>query len=254
MRRTTEASDELDPPTEAMDVLEGITTAGGQATLSLQHLHSLLTTLAPLRAAYANAAVDRLRGLPTDSRRALLPHVLHEHPDLANEPRVRVPARDLGIDADVPDVRRWLADLVGVESGGAREALGRIERALLFFVDALASIAPTRPATNDVPEAPSDLLAWTLESDDARHERALHAWISATAAAREANEIALEVARERDAEHDLVAIEHRANVPRWWPSPFREAACWAQAKKERAARASFDDALAARLRTRREQG
>lgn len=254
MRRPLDASEELDPPTEAMGVLEGITTAGGQATLSLQHLHSLLTTLAPLRAAYASAAVDRLRGLPTESRRALLPHVLHEHPDLANEPRVRALARDLGIDADVPDVRRWLADVAGVESGGSREALGHVERALLFFADALASVDRARPETADVPDAPADLLVWALEADDAQHERALRSWIAAATETRETGETAAELARERDAEHDLAAIERRANVPRWWPSPFREAACWAQAKKERAGRPSFDDALSTRLRARREQG
>ncbi len=254
MRRALEDSEELDPPTEAMGVLEGITTAGGQATLSLQHLHSLLTTLAPLRAAYASAAVDRLRGLPTESRRALLPHVLHEHPDLANEPRVRALAQDLGIDSDVPDVRRWLADIAGVESRGARDALGRIEGALLFFADALASIARARPEIDDAPEAPSDLLAWALEADDAQQERALAAWIATAAETRETIEIVTALARARDLEDDLAAIERRANAPRWWPSPFRAAACWAQAEKERAARPSFDDALSARLRARREQG
>lgn len=243
-----------EPPTETMGPCEGATIAGGQATLSLQHLHSLLTTLAPLRAAYASAAVDRLRALPTESRRALLPHVLEEHPDLASEPRVRVLAHDLGIEADAPSVSRWLADLSGVPSASATQALARIERAITFFAEVVADVAREVPEVDDLPDGPAAVLAWALDADQARLDAVRRAFVAAAIDEKETLAMARDLAATRDAEDDLGAVERRAKIPRWWPAPFHDAACWAQAKRERATRPSFDAALTSRLRALRERG
>jgi len=264
----TLTSDDLEPPTEAMGVLEGITTAGAPATLSLQHLHSLRTTLAPLRAAYASAAVDRLRGLPTESRRALLPHVLKEHPDLVHEPRIRALADELSLDtdaaADRPDVVRWLSRVSGVRVESPSDALARMELALTTLAtmvaeltrwrgDLLRSIGHDAPV-DDLPEDAPDVLAWALEAPpcQAPHDTLARHAAAAIDAAREILERPVE---------DLVALERRANVPRWWPSPFREAALWSRAVAEARARAArgnhswsvdFARALRARLGTGRE--
>ena len=147
MRRARHAISEIDdhePPTEVMGSIEGRTTTGTPGTVSLQHLHSLLGTLAPLRAAYAAAAVERLRALPTDSRRAVLPHVLAEHPPLAREPRVRAIADELGLDADAiadrPDATRWLVRLAGLRAESATDALARAEHALVMLASGVAEM------------------------------------------------------------------------------------------------------------------
>jgi hypothetical protein len=250
--------DDRDPPTEVMSILEGVTTAGAPAMLSLQHLHSLLTTLEPLRTAYTNAAVDRLRGLPAESRRALLPHVLHEHPELAGEPRIGAMARDLGIDveraADRPDLVRWLARVSGVRVESAREALDRVERALDVLGKCVTELATSQRelaarvdplSSHELPLDARDVMQQALaERDtlgDALTAMPLRA-SAATEAARDAAEAML------DAE-DLPAFELEAAVPKWWPSPFREAALWsrvmARRKTRRAQRTrTFEEAFA----------
>jgi hypothetical protein len=236
-------ADDHEPATEAMGVLEGITTAGAPATLSLQHLHSLRTTLAPLRAAYASAAVDRLRGLPTESRRAVLPHVLREHPDLIHEPRIRALADELFLDtdaaADRPDIVRWLSRVSGVRVESASDALARMELALTSLASSVAELTRWRTellqsighheAIDDLPEDAADVLAWALEAHPRRATPDVLARHAAAAidAAREVVETPAE---------ELAAIERRANVPRWWPSPFREAALWSRALTEARAR------------------
>ena len=71
-------------------------------------------------------------------RRTLLPHVLHEHPDLAHEPRVRALAEELGVDPDAasgrPDVVRWLAGATGVRAASGADpavARARLPKALI---------------------------------------------------------------------------------------------------------------------------
>lgn len=156
-----------EPATDAMDVFDGKTTVGAPAATSLQHLNGLLAALEPLRAAYAAAAVDRLRALPPGERRSVLPHLLREHPELAREPRLRALAQELRIDVEQVD----------------GTALARAMQGLR---------AHARAAT-----------------DAARH--------AAQAVA---------------ASDEMRAREARADVPRWWPSPFREAALWTRWTRE----------------------
>lgn len=234
-------TDEREPPTEAMPAMEGATTAGAPGTLHLHHLHGLLTALAPLRTAYASAAVDRLRALPLDARRAILPHLLHEHPDLTREPRLRDLADEVLLDTDAacdrPDVVRWLARISGVRAASARDALTRVERALAALASGLAdALHACRDAQaapeGTVPDDATELLAWALDerADLSRASAAIAVHVmSVKAAARDAAEALI-------ASDDLAALEQRAQVPRWWPSPFREAALWSRASAERRAR------------------
>jgi hypothetical protein len=247
---TAHPLDDRDPPTEIMSALEGVTTAGAPAALSLQHLHSLLTTLAPLRAAYANAAVDRLRGLPRESRRVLLPHVLHEHPELQGEPRLRALAMDAGLDVDAiaerPDLVRWLARVAGVRATSPRDVLDRVERALTVLATTIAEVAAVQHGIDadvvalDVDETLSRAVQGGPPPELAAHVDATH---RATCDAID------EVLRA----DELASLE--TSVPRWWPSPFREAALWSRArvarKRLRADRtAAFEIAFASALRAR----
>lgn len=256
-----------EPPTEAMSTMEGATTAGAPATLQLHHLHGLLTALGPMRIQYVAAAVDRLRAIPLDSRRAVLPHLLREHPALAAEPRVRAIADELRLEiegpSNGPDLVRWLAQISGVRATSATNALDRIEHALTGLAAGLAEVIRWRrelveecgetAPLDSPPEDTSELLAWALGPAATGDEDALarssaslveHAMAVVHAAREAANEVLVS--------EDVVSIEERAKIPRWWPSPFREAALWSRAvlesgtrKKRRSERsARYDEAFA----------
>ncbi len=261
-------TDECDPPTDAMGALDRVTTAGTAATLQLHHLHGLLTALGPLRATYASAAVDRLRALPLDARRAVLPHLLHEHPGLTREPRVRALADEVLLDpeagADRPDVVRWLARVSGVRAHDAADALDRVEHALVALASGVAELAARRAemtsglvhsATASLHEGAAEVLASALvtPSDRPAWSDELAPLMSALASHSSAVvRAAREAAHEVIASEDVEAVEARAKIPRWWPSPFREAALWSRAVAESRARherlrtraAAFDAAFA----------
>lgn len=254
------AIDDHEPTTEVMGLIEGRTTAGTPGTVSLQHLHALLGTLAPLRAAYAAAAVERLRALPADARRAVLPHVLAEHPPLAREPRVRAIADELGLDADAiadrPDATRWLVRLAGLRAESATDALARAEHALVMLASAVAEMLRWQRETaarltadaafghEEIPEDGLDVLAWALDPSSDELERALGTLsLHARAIVHASRAAALATL----AASAPAAIAARAGVPRWWPAPFRDAAFWSRATAESHARshaARYDDAFA----------
>jgi hypothetical protein len=238
-------TDECDPPTDVMRALDGATTAGAPATMQLHHLHGLLTALGPLRASYAAAAVDRLRALPLDARRAVLPHVLEEHPGLAREPRVRALAEEVLLDVeatiDRPDVVRWLARISGVRARSAQEALDRVEQALAALSSALVEVGSDHSRTlgcDDPPVMPSDVvvvLRTALEPPET-------SGAGPTPLVRWASELraraAALVGAARDAADEVLASEGpaaiaaRACISSWWPRPFRDAALWSYALRE----------------------
>lgn len=232
--------DDRDPPTEVMALREDATRAGSAGTLHLHHLHGLLTALAPLQAAYTSAAVDRLRALPLEARRAIFPHLLEEHPHLLCEPRVRALADEVLLDAeaacDRPDVVRWLARVSGgVRAQSASDALTRVEHALAALACGLAealracaepSVTPARALPDDA----SELLARLLREDPDRGATEV-AQASAAIAGHAAalRSAARDAASALVARVDLQAIEAAAKLPRWWPAPFRDAALWTRA-------------------------
>lgn len=244
----TSYDDHGEPRTESMPALEGATVAGAAATLELHHLHGLLTVLAPLRAAYTGAAIDRLRGMPADARRAVLPHLFEEHPELVHDPRMCELAGDAIPRDAAPDaaLEAWMTRLVGPSATPRRDVLTRVEQALRALarsvahatlarraaIRSLGGFAPDRDArTEEIPDEARALLRWLLEEDETERvgdrprvlERAAGEWaahlVAADGASADAAE-ALALAIHPD------AIEREAALPRWWPSPFREAALW----------------------------
>jgi hypothetical protein len=249
-------TDELDPPTEvhSFDACDA-TIAGARATLDLHHLQALLGALGPLRAAYVSAAIDPLRALPIDARRAILPHLLREHPALLGDPRVRALADDVLLDtdaaADRPDAVRWLARVAGVRAASANDVLGRVEGALVVLASAVAELSRTRNElcasmashdarsyTSVLPDDAADVLAWALGAmlggDRAQPSIAaamaglvLHA-MAVPSAAREA-------AR---------ALEPTADASSWWTRVTLDLARWARGSSGPTSAERFEAAFA----------
>ncbi|MFO0684434.1 MAG: hypothetical protein U0234_20440 [Sandaracinus sp.] len=238
------SSDETgEPRTETMPALEGATVAGAAATLELHHLHGLLTVLGPLRAAYTGAAIDRLRGMPADARRAVLPHLFEEHPELAHDPRMRALAGDAAPPSSAPSeaLEAWMSRLTGASPGAGRDVLERVEQVLRALarsvahatlarrgaIRALGGFAPDRDVrTEEIPDEARALLRWLLESGEGTSdrprvlERAAGEWA--------AHLVACEAASADAAEALFASLDPRAPTgsasPRWWPSAFRDAA------------------------------
>lgn len=265
-----------EPRTETMPALEGATVAGAAATLELHHLHGLRTVLGPLRAAYTGAAIDRLRGMPPEARRAVLPHLLEEHPELAHDPRIRGIAGDVAPPPSAPGeaLDAWMTRLAGASASVGEGGLERLEQALRALarsvahamlarrgaIRALGGFAPDRDVrTEEIPDEARALLRWLLEGGEGTSDRPR---VLERAAGEWAAHLAACDAASADAAEALFAsLDPRAPtgvvVPRWWPSLFRDAAI-ARALSDRTAalgdvRARFRDLYAQAYFARRAQ-
>jgi hypothetical protein len=175
-----DAYDDGEPPTQVTAPLEAVTTCGAAGTASLQHLHSLLATLAPLRAAYATAAVERLHALPLEARRILVPHVLRDHPDLAHEPRIRAMAAEVGVDPDAACTTEAADRAEQALVDGIVEAVGDAARTAHDACDDLAALEARAALPAWWPRPFRDAALWT-RAVAARRDRASRdaAWTAA---------------------------------------------------------------------------
>ena len=245
MTPTLSDTDECDPPTDAHGDHEHATVAGASATLHFHHLQAMLATLAPLRGAYVTAAAEPLRALPLDARRAVLPHVLREHPALATDARVRALADEVLLDTDAttdrPDVVRWLARIAGVRASSATDALDRVERSLALLAsstadlsrvrgDVLARLAghaddhavtPPRP----IPDEAAEVLAWTLEGSTNATATEHAREVGAALAGLVVHAMSVPPAA-RNASLAMLDARHDSERAWWWARPIADAARW----------------------------
>jgi hypothetical protein len=245
-------TDECDPPTDvhAFDASDA-TIASARATQDLHHLTALLATLTPLRARYVAAAIDPLRALPIEALRAVLPHVLREHPALLSDARVRAVADDVLLDtdaaADRPDVVRWLARIGGVRASSATDALARAEAALVVLASGVAELSRARNelrtslvgdgvtlSSHSVPEDATEVLARALGGGVAQARPMTEAMA----------ELVLHAMAVPSAARDAAAAITATTDERWWPRAVRAVAGWVDSLAGRTPTERFELAFA----------